>query len=155
MTDNLLNRAKAFMGFDVEEGEGLDGNASQLEIGSILKSKKESPKDREACAYEIVSYEPKVYEDSLSISANLRSGSPVLVNLRHLEPSEGTRLIDFVCGTAYAIDGHMIKIADTIFLFAPSSIKVVDAEEKAALGEEFSSFGERRGAFFNEKSKSF
>ncbi|NQU17638.1 MAG: cell division protein SepF [Candidatus Saganbacteria bacterium] len=151
MSDNLLKRAKAFMGIDVEEDELPDGNASQLEISSILRSRKETPKERDGSGYDIILYEPKVYEDSLGISANLRAGSPVLVNLRHLEPSEGTRLIDFVCGTAYAIDGHMVKIADTIFLFAPSSIKVVDAEERSSETDSVPEFSQRRDAFFNQR----
>lgn len=142
MGDNLLKRAKQFMGLEVEDDD-LGGSGSQLEISSILR-KRETPKDKEESAYEIVFYEPKVYEDSLAISANLRSGSPVIVNLKHLEPSEGTRLIDFVCGTAFAIDGHMIKIADTIFLFAPNSIKVVDAEERVSAGDGREAFFSRR-----------
>ena len=53
----------------------------------------------------------------------------MVINLKHLDPNEGTRLIDFVCGTAYAIDGHMIKIGDSIFLFTPSNILISDVEE--------------------------
>lgn len=150
MGENLLKRAKAFMGLDVEDQDELSGSGSQLEISSILRNRRETHKEKEECAYEIIIYEPKVYEDSLAISANLRAGSPVLVNLRHLEPQEGTRLIDFVCGTAYAIDGHMIKIGDTIFLFAPGSIKVVDAEEKVSLSDDLSSLGEKRESFFSQ-----
>ncbi len=150
MSDNLLKRAKAFMGLDVEDQDELSVPGSQLEISSILRNRRETHKEKEECAYEIIIYEPKVYEDSLAISANLRSGSPVLVNLKHLEPQEGTRLIDFVCGTAYAIDGHMIKIGDTIFLFTPGSIKVVDAEEKVSLSDDLSALGEKRDSFFSQ-----
>lgn len=138
------------MGLDVEDQDELSVPGSQLEISSILRNRRETHKEKEECAYEIIIYEPKVYEDSLAISANLRSGSPVLVNLKHLEPQEGTRLIDFVCGTAYAIDGHMIKIGDTIFLFTPGSIKVVDAEEKVSLSDDLSALGEKRDSFFSQ-----
>jgi cell division inhibitor SepF len=70
----------------------------------------------------------------------------VIVNLKHLDPAEGTRLIDFVCGTAYAIDGHMMKIGDTIFLFTPSTIAITAAEERASLGEEIEG---KRDTFFS------
>ena len=44
--------------------------------------------------------------------------------------TEGKRLIDFVCGTAYAINGHMQKIGDNIFLFAPATVGIVDDEDE-------------------------
>ena len=94
-------------------------------------------------------YEPKVYEDSLNISTHLRGGSPVIISLKHLDPAEGTRLIDFVCGAAYAIDGHMMKIGDAIFLFTPASIAITAAEERAPLAEELTSEHNRRETFFS------
>jgi cell division inhibitor SepF len=74
----------------------------------------------------LVIVEPKIYEDSLSISSYLKEGKPVIVNLKHLDPVNGKRLIDFVCGTAYAFEGNMQKIGQNIFLFTPSSVNIVD-----------------------------
>ncbi len=77
----------------------------------------------------LVIVEPKIYEDSLSISSYLKEGKPVIVNLKHLDPVNGKRLIDFVCGTAYAFEGNMQKIGQNIFLFTPSSVNIVDHAE--------------------------
>jgi len=140
--ENLLKRAKAFIG--LEEGEELDPGNQQMEISSVIRSKEVGP-------YSIIYNEPKIYEDSLNISADLRRGAPVLINLKHLEPAEGTRLIDFVCGTAYAIDGHMMKIGESIFLFTPNHINIVDAEEKSSLGEEITSFESKKETFFTSR----
>jgi len=132
MVESLLKRAKAFIG--LEEDEGLVGEEIREEINveTALRPRKNKNSNSE---YEIAIHEPKVYEDSLQIATQLRSGSPVVINLRHLDPTEGTRLIDFVCGTAYAIDGHMIKIGDSIFLFTPSNIVISDIEERAGIEE--------------------
>ncbi|MBI5699593.1 cell division protein SepF [Candidatus Saganbacteria bacterium] len=156
--ESLFKRAKAFIGLEEEgEGEGEElistpQSSRQLEIASVLRGKKEGKRaalpEGES---DIVVYEPKVYEDSLNISANLRGGSPVIINLKHLEPTEGTRLIDFVCGTAYAIDGHMMKIGDSIFLFAPKQINIIDAEEKSNLGEEIGAVESKRESFFTRR----
>ena len=132
MVDGLFRRAKAFIGLEEELDEGGEFG-QQLDMNSILKGKKENRKD---VACEIVIYEPKVYEDSLNISTHLRAGCPVMINLKHLDPTEGTRLVDFVCGTAYAIDGHMMKIGDSIFLFTPGSIAITSAEESNSISEE-------------------
>lgn len=132
MVESLLKRAKAFIG--LEEDEGLVGEEirEEMNVETALRPRKSKNSNHE---YEIVIHEPKIYEDSLQISTQLRSGSPVVINLRHLDPTEGTRLIDFVCGTAYAIDGHMIKIGDMIFLFTPSNIVISDIEERTGIEE--------------------
>ena len=147
MVENLFKRAKAFIGFEEErEEEEKNYGHQQLDMNAILRGKKDPRGDGD---YEIMIYEPKVYEDSLNISTHLRAGSPVIINLKHLDPAEGTRLVDFVCGTAYAIDGHMMKIGDSIFLFTPHSIAVNSADERASLGEELAFEQEKRETFFS------
>jgi cell division inhibitor SepF len=145
MVENIIRRAKKFIGLE-EEGEE-QGGGQQLDMNTFLKGERRPRRESaEGGGAEITIYEPKIYEDSLNISTNLRSGSPVIVNLKHLDPGEGTRLIDFVCGTAYAIDGHMMKIGDTIFLFTPSAIAINSAEERATISEDIA---EKREGFFS------
>ena len=146
MVENIIRRAKRFIGLEEELPEET-GSGQQLDLGTVLRGRRE-PKP-EGGGSEVMFYEPKVYEDSLNISTNLRSGSPVIVNLKHLDPAEGTRLIDFVCGTAYAIDGHMMKIGESIFLFTPSTIAITAADDRASLGEEMETERSKREAFFS------
>ena len=147
MVDNIIKRAKRFIGLEEELPEET-GAGQQLDLGTVLRGKREREPQAEG-SYDVMGFEPKVYEDSLNISTNLRSGSPVIVNLKHLDPAEGTRLIDFVCGTAYAIDGHMMKIGESIFLFTPSSIAITSAEDRSSLGEELETEKGRREVFFS------
>ncbi len=146
MPENLFKRAKAFIGFDEEERERIVEVKKQMDMNSILRNKRDG--EKKEGDYEIILYEPKVYEDSLTISTELRQGNPVIVNLKNLEPEEGTRLIDFVCGTAYAIDGHMIKIGESIFLFTPNSILITDVEGRERLEEETIGVSQAKEAFF-------
>ncbi|OGC25060.1 hypothetical protein A3J90_08345 [candidate division WOR-1 bacterium RIFOXYC2_FULL_37_10] len=146
--ESLFKRAKAFIGMEEDDNgmDPLEGNR-QLDITQVIKPKREVQVNDNLT--EIIIYEPKIYEDSLNISGNLRKGKPVLINLKQLEPSEGTRLIDFICGAAYAIDGHMMKIGDSIFLFTPGTVKITDAEEKMSLGEEITTFDSQKEPFFS------
>src|SRR3989339_38299 len=91
MVENLLKRAKVFMGLETEEEENR-ASASQLDIGSILKGRREAVKEKTECLCEIMLYEPKVYEDSLSISGSLRGGSPVLVNEKTASLADSKKL---------------------------------------------------------------
>src|SRR3989338_3362459 len=147
MGDGLLSRVKGFIGL---EEEGLEGGATpqQMDMSTLLRGKKDGNRAEAGFGSQIMFYEPKVYEDSLNISTHLRGGSPVIISLKHLDPAEGTRLIDFVCGAAYAIDGHMMKIGESIFLFTPASIMITAAEERAPLTDELNSEHSRRETFF-------
>lgn len=139
MVDNLLNKAKIFFGLG-DDGDGvIEEVKEEQSVETALKPKRN--RNASNAEYEIIIHEPKVYEDSLNISTQLRSGNPVIINLKHLDPTEGTRLIDFVCGTAYAIDGHMIKIGDSIFLFTPTNILISDVEEPTSIEESVTTEG--------------
>ena len=127
MVESLLRRARQIIG--LEEEQRLQEESTQpLDVTAALKGNRK--KDSVQADYEIVVYEPKVYEDSLQIGSELRKGNPVVINLSSLDQQEGTRLIDFVCGTAYAIDGHMLKIGESIFLFTPAKILISNMEER-------------------------
>jgi cell division inhibitor SepF len=76
--------------------------------------------------------EPRVYEDSLGTASALRDGLPVILNLKHLDQQAQKRFIDFMCGTAFAVNGKMIKIGEHIFLFTPPNVSV-DSGEKNSL----------------------
>ena len=131
----FINKAKDFIGLGIDEEETVMEMEEQkkdfvgLDLGPFKPrvSKKNNGSD-----LNVAIYEPKAYENSIEISARLRKGSPVIVNLKYMDSSEGTRLIDFVCGTAFAIDGHMMKIADTIFLLTPSEVSIADLSERNA-----------------------
>jgi cell division inhibitor SepF len=152
MVEGLLKRTKAFFGLEDDQENALQ-SATQMDMTTFLKGSMKRDnghmKEREDAEYEIVVFEPKAYEDSINISAYLRKGSAVIINLRNLEQVEGTRLVDFVCGTAYAIDGHMQKIGETIFLFTPKRIAVSDLDERPTLGEEINLTGKRELFFEN------
>lgn len=149
MVENIINRAKRFIGLEegVEEAmaEGEAGEGNKEDIQEVLRPKK---REKSNADFEVALYEPRAYEDSLQMAAHLRQGDAVVINLQHLDPSDGTRLIDFVSGTTYAIDGHMIKIGDSVFLFTPSNISIADFVQRGSIGEEVEASEAARKSFF-------
>ena len=139
MVERLLRRARQIIGLDEETQ--TEEQPRHMDVTAALQGNRR--KDSVQAEYEIVVYEPKVYEDSLSIGTELRRGNPVVINLMHLDQQEGTRLIDFVCGTAYAIDGHMLKIGESIFLFSPAKILISNMEERINIANSLEGGSER------------
>lgn len=132
----FLKKTKVFFGFGDEDGLRINkkpevnrSNSLKTIRGSLVKL----PTSQNAGYSEIIVVEPRVYEDSINIAAYLRENKPVVIKLKYLDAAQGKRLIDFICGTAYAINGHMLKIGENIFLFTPEAVLIVDNEEKTAL----------------------
>lgn len=140
------NKVKDFMGFGAEEDIGPLPSIEKAPGKSQAKNLVGFPQSR---SMEIIINEPRIYEDSLNIAAHLRQGKPVLINLKYLDAESGKRLIDFVCGTVYAINGHMLKVGEAIFLFTPENVAINDSEEKASLERNLEA-SEREG-FFRSK----
>ena len=77
----------------------------------------------------MVIYCPVSYEDTQSIIDNLRSQTPVIVNLEQIEWDTAQRVLDFLSGAAYALNGCVQKISSRIFVVAPSSTKMIGGAE--------------------------
>ena len=133
--NQAIERLKHFFGFSEELN--LEEHKLEEDINPKIKPFKGSLVDsqnaRPFASSEIKVEEPRIYEDSLAIATHLRENKPCIVNLKYLDEDAGKRLIDFVCGTAYAINGHMLKIGENIFLFTPSKVLIVNSEEKSKL----------------------
>ncbi len=72
------------------------------------------------------------FEDAKRITSILRARKGIVLNLRNVIKEEAKRIIDFVCGTTFALNGDMQKITEEIFIFTPYNIHI--SEEKK--GEE-------------------
>ena len=85
----------------------------------------------------IVIVEPRSYDvDSRQISAYLKAGHVVVVNLKFLDAPTGKRLIDFICGTIYAFEGYVKKLGGNIFLCTPGNVSVLDNQEDEVMFNE-------------------
>ena len=50
-------------------------------------------------------------------------GEAALINFKRMEPKDAKRVIDFVVGVAYAINGDVQKVRDEIFICSPEFSK--------------------------------
>ncbi len=108
---------------------------SQEEVEEEEIAENVSP-ERETYAQErkqttIVLFEPTNFEDGRKIVDNLKARKPVVVNLERMDHETARRCIDFLSGTIYALNGLVEKIAESVFLFAPSSVSIEETRRKS------------------------
>lgn len=73
----------------------------------------------------MIVYHPVSYEDTQNIIDNIKNRKPVIVNMEELEIECAQRILDFLSGAVYALNGTMSKISRGIFVVAPNNCDVV------------------------------
>ncbi|MDF2923998.1 MAG: hypothetical protein K0R57_2912 [Paenibacillaceae bacterium] len=80
----------------------------------------------------IILSEPRNYEDTQDIADHLRSRRAVIVNLHKARSDQALRIVDFLSGTVYALNGSISKIGPDIFLCTPDGVDILGAISEAA-----------------------
>ena len=78
-----------------------------------------TPKGLEVCIMK-----PTSFEDSQDICDMLLTGRAVVVNLEGFDPLDAQRIMDFISGAVYAINGKLHQISKFIFIFSPDTIDI-------------------------------
>ncbi len=72
----------------------------------------------------MILFEPRAYSESQQIADYLKKRSAVVVNLKRVTPDQAKRIVDFLSGTLYAINGGLQKLGTGIFLCTPNNVNV-------------------------------
>ena len=72
----------------------------------------------------MILFEPRAYSESQQIADYLKKRNAVVVNLKRVTPDQAKRIVDFLSGTLYAINGGLQKLGTGIFLCTPNNVDV-------------------------------
>ena len=74
---------------------------------------------------EVVLFHPATFNDTSKAADDLRSRKAVIVNMENVDKAMARRVVDFLSGCAYAVDGKVKKVAQSTYLFCPHNMDVV------------------------------
>lgn len=87
---------------------------------------------------EVVLFHPSSFNDCTKAADDLRDKKGIIVNLENVDKALSRRVVDFLTGCAYALDGKVNKIAQSTYLFSPHNMNVVgDLETMQAEAESY------------------
>lgn len=136
----MLEKIKDFFGFDQDDldntSEGLNDYDSEDEP---------QPQERRPRRYddrsdkkndkivninattqlEVVLVKPEAYADGSIVADHLINRRTVVLNLESTNKEVSRRLLDFLSGVAYAIDGQIKRVANSTFIITPYNVGVV------------------------------
>jgi len=72
----------------------------------------------------VVLAEPRSYSEAQEIADNIVNRRAVVINLQRVDHQQAKRIVDFLSGTVYAVDGNIQKLGAETFLCAPDNVDV-------------------------------
>lgn len=78
--------------------------------------------------YRVMLVQPEDFDCATAIGDALRKGDAIILNCENTPADVARRVVDFLSGVAYALDGDIKKAADKVYILAPSDVGVDAAE---------------------------
>ncbi len=74
---------------------------------------------------QVVLVKPEKFENASDIADHLREGRTVVMNLESTNKDIARRLIDFLSGVAYALEGKIKKISAATYIITPFNVDII------------------------------
>lgn len=103
---------------DEEEETEERGFFSKINKGSKIVNMPQTHQVR------MVISQPTTFEQAEEICTYLKNRKSVIVNLEYVNKDVARRIVDVMSGAVHALDGHIQKISNSIFLIAPTYYEI-------------------------------
>lgn len=169
MSAALINKFKDMMGFgsqdadyeDVEEYENEvdeeyeneDGYSSNQRTRRSFKDIDDSnsysgrtaqtkviPMNNGMSASRMVITQPTCYDDVQEVGDYLKAKKSVIINLENVGKDDARRILDFLSGATFMIEGTIQKVSNLIYLMAPRTVEIQNDLEKSQYKQQKQSF---------------
>lgn len=124
----ILDKFLGVIGVETEDEEIVDETEIQQFRGkdNMTKSKKSNllglPSQRQVT---MILLKAKSDDEIETIAQHLKERRSVIVSFEEVDKETAQRVIDFLSGAIFSLDGTVQKVSTTTFLFATSNIDVV------------------------------
>ena len=135
MAGALMSKVWNLIGMDTQEEEDYDEDVydneeeeeeDEVEDRRFFGRKNKVVSMPNANAIKMVISQPTTFEQSDEICGFLKEKKSVIVNLEYVNKDVARRIVDFISGGVYALDGYIQKISNSIFLVAPSNYEITN-----------------------------
>ena len=73
---------------------------------------------------EVVLFRPGSFNDTSKAADDLRNRKAVIVNMENVDKAMARRVVDFLSGCVYALDGSVKKVAQSAYIFCPKNVDI-------------------------------
>lgn len=95
---------------------------------TFLNHFKRNDQPEEDETMQVVLIRAESVEDSKEICDQLLSGNVVVVNMENASNKQKSRIIDFISGSVYGMNGNILSVSNSIYVTAPEDIVLSDGK---------------------------
>ena len=139
----LLNKIKGMVyveddPYGEDFGRDAAAEAAETEAAAIPEETTSAQKSaigisgQDDSVVELKVVRPETFANVTEIADYLLKHCTVVLNLEATNPEDANRLIDFLAGVAYSIDGQFKNIANNTYIITPCNVDVADTQVRAA-----------------------
>ena len=74
---------------------------------------------------EVVLFHAKTFDDAAKAADELCKRKAIILNMENVDKALTRRVVDFLSGAVYALNGHVKKVAQSTYLFCPHNMSVI------------------------------
>lgn len=142
MSSSFFNKMLYFMGI----GDNIDEDNEEQEVAvtsakppveNLSSVKKNNVVNLHSASLpmKVVVIEPTSYDEVQDICNNLKSKKPIIINFENIDKDVAKRMVDFISGAVFALDGTIQKVSNGIVIVAPSNVDIL-GNLKNGIGKE-------------------
>lgn len=113
-------------------GDDVDANLSTINTPA-QKASEAAPVSADKVALKLL--QPKSHTEATQIADKLKEGSIILLDIGNLAKDKAHRLVDFLAGVTYVLNGEMIKTNKNTIVIAPAGVDISGFAPEAAPAE--------------------
>ncbi len=110
--------------FDEKKPEATEPKQENYANNEKVVSMSTASEARTKANSKIAIYQPRVYSDAKVIAKQLLNNKAVIVNFTNVNDQQSKRIVDFLTGAIYAINGEIKRVGDKIFLCTPPKFEI-------------------------------
>ena len=136
MAGAIRNKVWDFLGVDTANDEDVendneniygyerDEEPEEVEEKGLFGRKSKVVSMPQPQQIKMVITQPTSFEQSEEICNYLKEKKSIIVNLEYVNKDVARRIVDFISGGVHALDGHIQKVSNAIFLVAPVNYEI-------------------------------
>ncbi len=143
----FVDAVKDFVGFgdiDYEEEMEMEEYEEEEEVRPALFSRKNKvvALERGSMQPSIVVLKPRCFNNTTEVADQIKQRRPVILDVGNLDPEEAIRVVDFIAGTVYGLNGDIQKVSGGIFIATPATYEISGEflKDKSGAGFDWSMF---------------
>ena len=136
MAGAIMNKVWDFLGVDTANDEEVENDneniygyereeePEEVEEKGLFGRKSKVVSMPQPQQIKMVKTQPTSFEQSEEICNYLKEKKSIIVNLEYVNKDVARRIVDFISGGVHALDGHIQKVSNAIFLVAPVNYEI-------------------------------